>query len=72
MRWLLTGVLMIASLGCAEVVIDPARGHREPAVESYDATVAEDAAIPEPAPAPIPEWARDHAPPPAMPPPALY
>jgi len=71
MRWLLAAVLVGTSLGCAERVIDPARGHREPAVESYDATIGEDAAIPEPAPEPIPDWARDQAPPPALPPPPL-
>lgn len=70
MRWLVGGTLVIASFGCAEVRIDPARGQREPVVESYDAMIDEDAATPAAPEAPPPEWASD-PPPPAFPPPPL-
>ena len=71
MRWLTGGIAAVALLGCAEIVVDPSHDQREPVVESYDAMIDEDAG-PEPsAPEPIPAWARDNAPPPAFPPPAV-
>jgi len=73
MRWLAFGTLIpsLAVVGCAEIVIDPAHAHQAPVVESYDATIDEDAAMPDALPAPVPPWAAEDAPPPAFPPPAV-
>lgn len=61
--------LLVVMTGCREIVYDPAAGHDPPATEA-DARVDEDAATPRPPPPePVPEWAEDHAPPPAFPPP---